>query len=83
MILIQTSITNIGNVINEEDFFVFLSITHGHPNYFRCNDYNENNPATYVTASELSTWFTPINCKKLILMQQCASGGIIDELKKL
>ena len=80
---LQEAITEIIDDINEEDFFVFLSITHGHPNYFRCNDYNQNNPATYVTANELSKWLAPINCKKLILMQQCASGGIIDELKKL
>jgi len=80
---LQEAISDIDDVIKEEDFFVFLSITHGHPDHFQCNDYDPDDRHSYVTANELSSWLAPINCKKLILMQQCKSGSFIDELKNL
>ncbi len=79
---LQSAINTIINEnLNPEDLLVFFTYTHGNTNRFQCNNYDFNNPATYVTTSELSNWLAPINCKKLILMQQCKSGSFIDELK--
>ena len=77
---LQNAIASISNSITEDDYLVFLVITHGHENYFQCNNYDSNNPDTYVTATNISDWLAPIYCKKIILMQQCKGGSFIDEL---
>lgn len=78
---LQNAINIIKNKITEDDFLVLFTYTHGSVNKFQCNNYSASDPTTYVTANELSSWLTPINCKKLILMQQCKGGSFIDELQ--
>ncbi len=78
---LYSAINTIKNKVNEEDFLVLLTYTHGGTNRFQCNNYDPNNSNTYVTAGNLSSWLSNVNCKKLILMQQCKSGSFIDELE--
>ncbi len=68
------------NSINTDDVLFIFNFSHGWRNRILCNNFHYSNPSTYITPDNLKDWLEPINCKKVLLMQQCFGGSFIDEL---